>query len=55
MAGLKNVEADLVTHPHQGSQDQLQHHPPLVRHQVSHVLQDVELGPVEAEVITNKK
>ena len=50
VAGLQHVEADLVAHPHQGGEDQLEHHPSLVRHQVSHVLEDEEPGPVEVAV-----
>ena len=49
--GRDNTEATyLITHPDQGGEDQLEHHPSLVRHQVPHVLQDVEARPVEVAV-----
>ena len=50
VAGLQHVEADLVAHPHQGGEDQLEHHPSLVCHQVSNILEDEEPGPVEVAV-----
>jgi len=47
---LQNVEANLIAHPHQGGQYELEHHPTLVGHQVPHVLQDVVARPVEVAV-----
>ena len=49
-AGLQDAECTLVTHANQTTQRQLQHHAPLERHKVTHVLQQKELGPVEVTV-----
>ena len=41
---------DLIAHPDQGGKDELQHHPTLICHQIPHILQDVEAGPIEVAV-----
>ena len=47
---LENIESHLVAHLDQGGNDELQHHPILVSHQVSNVFQNVVLWPVEVTV-----
>merc|ERR1719342_1156180 len=47
---LQDIEAHLIAHPDQGGKDEFEHHPTLVRHQVPHILQDVEARPVEVAV-----
>ena len=41
---------DLIAHPDQGGEDELEHHPTLIRHQIPHILQDVEARPIEVAV-----
>ena len=47
---LSTEATDLIAHPDQGGEDELEHHPTLVRHQVPHILQDIEARPVEVAV-----
>ena len=47
---LSTKATDLIAHPDQGGEDELEHHPTLVRHQIPHILQDVEAGPIEVAV-----
>ena len=44
------ILTDLIAHPNQGGQDELEHHTTLIGHQVPHVLQDVVARPVEVAV-----
>ena len=50
LSNQNRIKTDLIAHPNQGSQDELEHHPTLIGHQVPHVLQDVVARPVEVAV-----
>ena len=47
---MSTEATDLIAHPDQGGEDELEHHPTLIRHQVPHILQYVEARPVEVAV-----
>ena len=46
MSGLEDAEGALVTHPYEGGEAELEHHPVLVGHEVPDVLHDEVAGAV---------